>query len=71
LSADASSVNHALMLLIEKGSVEKTRAMDGRRSGPGFRLTREGADPLSQSMQSDNSVQLDKRRSPRGPDGHR
>jgi hypothetical protein len=27
-------VNHALMLLIEKGSVEKTRAMDGRRSGP-------------------------------------
>jgi hypothetical protein len=53
--------------MVEKGSVEKGRAMDGRRGTPGFRVIRAWANPSSRTTRA---VQPDKRSSPHGPDKH-
>ena len=59
LGFSGSRVNRVLTSLIEngmveKGRVEKVRAMDGRRGAPGFRVTRGWADPSSRTTPRSN-----------------
>ena len=49
-------VNRVLTARIENGRVEKVLALDDRRGAPGYRLTREWADP---SSRTNRAVQLD------------
>jgi hypothetical protein len=60
--------------MVENGRVEKVLV---RRCAPGFRVTREGADPSGRPVKPDKPrssrttrVQLDNLSSPHGPDRH-
>src|ERR1700674_1702506 len=52
LGFSGSRVHRVLTALIENGMVEKARTMDGRRGAPGFRVTREWADPSRRTTRS-------------------